>query len=74
VGPNKVRVGTNESLQRLLVQLVAFVNVDGPPDVALQTGIEEPCRVLQRRGETYKKAVKLTFASGWGPNKVRVGT
>ena len=33
--------GPNESLQSLLVQLVAFVEVDGAPDVAFETGIEE---------------------------------
>jgi len=33
--------GPNESLQSPLVQLVAFVEVDGAPDVAFETGIEE---------------------------------
>jgi hypothetical protein len=31
--------GPNESLQSLLIQLVAFVEVDGSPDVAFETGI-----------------------------------
>jgi len=33
--------GPNERLQRLAVQAVAFVDVDGAPDVAFETGIEE---------------------------------
>ncbi len=33
--------GPNESLQSLFVQLVAFVEVDGAPGVAFETGIEE---------------------------------
>src|SRR5262249_60343762 len=34
--------GPNEGLQSLLVQLVAFVEVDGAPDVAFETGGEDP--------------------------------
>src|SRR5215472_2248650 len=41
--------GANESLQRLVVNLLALVEVDGTPRVSLETGIEEPCRILQRR-------------------------
>src|SRR5580704_18139606 len=40
--------GPNESLQSRLVQLVAFVEVDGAPDLAFETGIEEARRVLHR--------------------------
>ena len=40
--------GANESLQRLLVDLVAFVEVDGAPGVAFEAGVEEARRILQR--------------------------
>ncbi len=33
--------GPNEGLQGLFVQRVAFVEVDGAPDLAFETGIEE---------------------------------
>src|SRR5690349_440299 len=41
--------GTHKTLQRLFVDLVALVKVDGTPRIAFQTGIEEACRILQRR-------------------------
>ncbi len=41
--------GTNERLQRLLVDLLALVEVDGTPGVPLEAGVEEARRVLQRR-------------------------
>src|SRR5262249_4366652 len=34
--------GSNEGLQSLPIQLVAFVEVDGAPDVAFETGVEDP--------------------------------
>ena len=40
--------GADEILQGRLVDLVAFVDVDGAPDVALEAGVEETGRVLQR--------------------------
>src|SRR5262249_23877116 len=41
--------GPNEGLQRLLVYLLALVQVDGAPRVALETGVEEARGILQRR-------------------------
>src|ERR1700738_3918149 len=39
--------GANESLQRLLVYLLALVEVDGTPCVPVKTGVEEGRRILQ---------------------------
>src|SRR5215469_5697813 len=39
----------NECLQRLLVDLLALVEVDGTPCVPVKTGVEEARRILQRR-------------------------
>src|SRR5262249_50032213 len=41
--------GANESLQCLLVYLLALVKVDGAPCVPLKTGVEKARRILQRR-------------------------
>src|SRR5258708_19130634 len=41
--------GANESLQRLLVYLLALAEVDGAPRVPIKTGVEEARRILQRR-------------------------
>src|SRR5262245_34734520 len=41
--------GANESLQRLLVDLLALVEVDGSPCVALETGVEEARRIVEGR-------------------------
>src|SRR6516225_4309779 len=41
--------GANESLQRLLVYLLALVEVDGTPCVPLKTGVEDARRILQSR-------------------------
>src|SRR6516225_11839035 len=41
--------GANEGLQRLLVYLLALVEVDGTPCVPLKTGVEEARRILQSR-------------------------
>src|SRR5581483_5346389 len=39
--------GTNEGLQRLLVDLPALAEVDGTPRVPFETGVEEARRILQ---------------------------
>src|SRR5262245_14273341 len=39
---------TNEIFQGGLVDLFAFVDVDGTPDISLEAGVEETRRVLQR--------------------------
>src|SRR5215470_12029784 len=41
--------GANERLQRLLVYLLALVEVDGTPRVSVKTGVEEARRILQSR-------------------------
>src|SRR3712207_8529912 len=40
--------GTNEHLQRLFIDLVALVEIDGTSGVAFEAGVEEAGRVLQR--------------------------
>src|SRR5207249_1940531 len=58
--------GANESLQRLLVYLLALVKVDGTPCVPVKTGVEEARRVLQSRpfgeGHLHDILVRLTRA------------
>src|SRR5580700_9904583 len=39
----------NEHLERRLVNLLSFVDVDGAAYVAVETGVEETGRILQRR-------------------------
>src|SRR5450631_4026998 len=41
--------GANESLQRLLVYLLALMEVDGTPCVPVKTGVEQARRILQSR-------------------------
>src|SRR5947209_2297630 len=41
--------GANESLQRLLVDRIALVEIDSAPCVPLKTRVEEPRRVRQSR-------------------------
>src|SRR5262245_9596781 len=41
--------GPDERLQRRLGDLVIFVEVDGPPCISLEAGVEETRRILQRR-------------------------
>src|ERR1700685_3077566 len=41
--------GADEILQSRLVDLVAFVDVDGAPDIALEARVEKRPRILQRR-------------------------
>src|SRR5512144_2799674 len=40
--------GANERLQRFLVDLLAFAEVDGAPRVSLETRVEETGSVIQR--------------------------
>src|SRR3984885_13228459 len=40
--------GVNERLQRLFINPVAFMEIDGAPGVAFETGVEEARRVFQR--------------------------
>jgi hypothetical protein len=41
--------GANENVEGLLVDLLAFVRIDGAPGVAFQARVEEARRVFQRR-------------------------
>src|SRR5262245_61372660 len=56
--------GANESFQRLLVDLLALVEVDGTSCVPLKTGVEEARRILQRRtfGESHLHDVLVGLA------------
>src|SRR5262249_10551222 len=56
--------GANESLQRLLVYLLAFVEVDGTSCVPVKTGVEEARRILQSRpfGEGHLHDVLVSLA------------
>src|SRR5476649_110278 len=58
--------GANESLQRLLVYLLALVEVDGTPCVPVKTGVEEARRILQsrpfREGHLHDVLVSLACA------------
>src|ERR1039457_3872835 len=58
--------GANQSFQSLLVHLVAFAEVDGAPQIALETGIEEACGVIQKgalgEGHLYDTLVGLAGA------------
>src|SRR4051812_20543678 len=55
-----------ERLERLLVDLVALADIDGAPHVTFEAGIEEPCRVLERRtlgeGQLHDRLVGLPGA------------
>src|SRR5437868_2382312 len=61
--------GTNESLQRLLVDRIALVEIDGAPCVPLKTGVEEPRRVGQSRpfGEGHLDDVLVSLAGADQP-------
>src|SRR5260370_9930105 len=37
--------GANERLERLFINLVALMEIDGTPGVAFEAGVEEACRV-----------------------------
>src|SRR4051794_34089746 len=58
--------GADQGLERLLVDLLALVEVDGAPRVALEAGIEEAGRILQRgpleEGHLHHVLVGLTGA------------
>src|SRR4051812_9870173 len=58
--------GANQRLQRLRVDLVALVDVDRAPRVALEARVEELRRIVQRRalreGELHDVLVRLTGA------------
>src|SRR5437763_5311542 len=61
--------GANESLQCLLVDRIALVEIDGAPCVPLETGIEEPRRVPQSRpfGEGHLDDVLVSLAGADQP-------
>src|SRR5713101_8957364 len=67
--------GANERLQRLFINLVALMEIDGTPGVAFEAGVEEAGRVLQRGalGERHlhDMLVRLTGAdhSGVRPHR-----
>src|SRR5262245_37974337 len=58
--------GANERLQRLFINLVALMEIDGTPGVAFEAGVEEARRVLQRgalgEGHLHDILVRLTGA------------
>src|SRR5262245_4990014 len=58
--------GAHESLQRLLVDLLALVKIDGTPRVPVEAGVEEARRVLQGRpcgeGHLHDVLVRLACA------------
>src|SRR5215813_14935224 len=62
--------GANEVLEGLLVDLLAFMDVDGAPDIPLEAGVEEPRRVLQRsspgEGHLHGLLVRLPGADDAG--------
>src|SRR5438552_4027392 len=62
--------GANERLQRLFINLVALMEIDGTPGVAFEAGVEEARRVLQRgalgEGHLHDILVRLTGADNSG--------
>src|SRR4029434_1641839 len=56
--------GANESLQRLLVDLLTLVEVDGTPCVPVKTGVEEARSILQSApfGEGHLHDVLVSLA------------
>src|SRR3979490_3102844 len=62
--------GANERLQRLFINLVALMEIDGTPGVAFEAGVEEARRVLQRgalgEGHLHGILVRLTGADDAG--------
>jgi hypothetical protein len=55
----------DEILQGRLIDLVAFVDVDGAPDIALEAGVEKTGRVLQGRslGKCHLDDVLVSLSS-----------
>src|SRR3977135_1959726 len=62
--------GANERLQRLFINLVALMEIDGTPGVAFAAGVEEARRVLQRgalgEGQLHDILVRFTGADDSG--------
>ena len=62
--------GANERLQRLFIDLVALMEIDGAPGVAFEAGVEEARRVLQRgalgEGQLHDALVRLAGADDSG--------
>src|SRR5260370_29022032 len=62
--------GANERLQRLFINLVALMQIDGTPGIAFEAGVEEARSVLQRgalgEGQFYDSLVRLTGADDAG--------
>src|ERR1700736_2829901 len=69
--------GANERLQRLFINFVALMEIDGTSGVAFEAGVEEARRVLQRgalgEGHLHDILVRLTSAdySGVPPHRNR---
>src|SRR6185437_14987901 len=55
--------GANERLERLLIDLLAFMDVDGASGTAFQARIEETGGILQRRafGEGHLHDARISF-------------
>src|SRR4051794_24150082 len=58
--------GADERLQRIRVDLLTLVNVDGAPDVAVQARVEELRRIFQgcalEEGQLHDRLVRLSGA------------
>src|SRR5271163_4576781 len=58
--------GANERLERLFIDLVALMEIDGTPGVPFEAGVEEASRVLQPsavgEGHLHDVLVRLTGA------------
>ena len=69
LGSVQGRGGANQSFQSLLVNLVAFVKVDGAPYISIETGIEERRGVFQRGalGERQLHSTLLDLAGADDP-------
>src|SRR6185436_7184516 len=47
--PVQRRRGADQRLEGLLIDLLPLMEIDRPPGVAFEAGVEESCRVLERR-------------------------
>src|SRR5690348_3093440 len=58
--------GANKSLERFLVEFLALMQVDGAPGVAIEAGVEQPHRIVQRgplgKGHLHNVLVRLAGA------------